>query len=188
MKILKVVIGISKIDWDITGTGGISIIDEGGSKRCRLSASKLMLWNSCSTCTDYEIISDINILSSTNSAGGIVLRCNEAGSTMYRLRVYGKSTTSRTYHVDKVVDGVNTTLGTVVSYHPYNTFVKTRFRIDEWQLSVEEWINGAWELVTMVEDTSKAIVSGYCGLAGYSANTGYYITFDNIEINKKEVV
>jgi len=53
---------------------------------------------------------------------------------------------------------------------------------------LEEWIDGAWELVTMVEDTSQAIVSGYCGLIGMSANSSYYITFDNIEINKKEVV
>jgi len=33
-----------------------------------------------------------------------------------------------------------------------------------------------------------AIVSGYCGLHGYSTNSSYYITFDNIEINKKEVI
>ena len=81
---------------------------------------------------------------------------------------------------------MNTVLGEVVSNHPYNTFVKTRFRVDDFQLSVEEWINGAWELITMVEDTSKAIVLGYCGLHGCSANSSYYITFDNIEINKKE--
>ena len=177
---------MSKVNWDITGTGGISIIEEGGSKRCRLSASKLMLWNGCSTCTDYEIAADINILHTTNYRGGLVLRANEAGSTMYRLRIYGRNTTSRTYYIDKLVDGVNTVLGEVISNHPYGTFIKTRFRIDDFQLSVEEWINGAWELVTMVEDTSKAIVSGYCGLHGCSANSSYYITFDNIEINKKQ--
>ncbi|MCK4328491.1 hypothetical protein KAX02_01485, partial [candidate division WOR-3 bacterium] len=176
----------SKVDWQITGTGGISIIEEGGSKRCRLSASKLMLWKGCITCEDYEVAADINILHTTNSRGGLVLRSNDAGSTMYRLRVYGKNTTQRTYYIDKIVDGVNTVLGEVISNHPYGTFVKTRFRIDGFQLSVEEWLNGAWELVTMVEDTSKAIVSGYCGLAGYSANSSYYITFDNIEINKKQ--
>ena len=177
---------MSKSDWLITGTGGISVIEEGGSKRCRLSASKLMLWNGCSTCTDYEVTADINILSNTNSAGGVVIRSDGAGSTTYRLRVYGKSATSRTYYIDKVVSGVNTVLGQVISYHPYNTFVKTRFRVDGFQLSVEEWINGAWELITMVEDTSKAILSGYCGLAGYSINSGYHITFDNVEINKKD--
>ena len=90
-----------KSDWIITGTGGISIIEEGGSKRCRLSANKLMLWNGCSTCTDYEVTADINILSSTNYRGGLVLRCDEAGSTMYRLRMYGRNTTSRTYYIDK---------------------------------------------------------------------------------------
>lgn len=176
---------MSKSDWDITGTGGMSIIDEGGSKRCRLSASKLMLWNGCSTCTNYEVVADINIFNSTNFRGGLVLRCNAAGSTMYRLRIYGAST-YRIYYIDKLVNGVNTVLGQVNSSHPYNTYVKTRFRIDGFQLSVEEWVNGAWELITMVEDTSQAIGSGYCGLHGCSANSSYYISFDNIEINKKE--
>ena len=177
---------MSKSDWEITGTGGISIIEEGGSKRCRLAASKLMLWKGCSNCIDYEVIADINILNTTNYRGGLVLRSNDAGSTMYRLRIYGRNTTSRIYYIDKLVDGVNTVLGTVISNQPYGTFVKTRFRIDGFQLSVEEWINGAWELITMIEDTSQAIVSGYCGLHGCSVNSSYYITFDNLEINKKE--
>jgi len=180
-------IGMSRVDWDISGTGGISIIDESGSKRCRLSASKLMLWNGCSTCADYEVVADINIWNSTNYRGGLVLRANAAGTTMYRLRIYG-ATNYRTYYIDKLVNGVNTILGQVNSIHPYNTYVKTRFRVDGFQLSVEEYVNGAWELITMVEDTSQAIVSGYCGLHGMSATSSYYITFDNIEINKKEVI
>lgn len=178
---------MSKSDWDITGIGGISIIDESGSKRCRLSHLKLMLWNGCSTCTDYEVSADINIGSSTNYAGGLVLRSNVSGATMYRLRVYGAAN-YRTYYIDKIVSGVNTILGQVTSSHPHFTFVKTRFRVDGFQLSVEEWIDGAWELITMVEDTSQAIVSGYCGLIGMSTTSSYFITFDNIEINKKEVV
>jgi len=176
---------MSKTDWDITGSGGISIIEEGGSKRCRLTGSKLLLWNGCSSCVDYDVVSDINILSTTNYRGGLVLRCNAAGTTMYRLRLYGRNTASRTYYIDKLVSGVNTVLGVVVSNQP-NVFVKTRFRVDGFQLSVEEWINGAWELITMIEDTSQAIVSGYCGIIGMSVNTSYYITFDNVEINKKE--
>jgi len=175
---------MSKADWDITGTGGISIIDEGGSKRCRLSYNKLMLWNGCSSCTDSEVVADINILNSTNYRGGLVLRSNANGSTMYRLRIYG-ATSYRVYYIDKLVNGVNTTLGQVTSSQPYNTFVKTRFRVDGFQLSVEEWIDGAWELITMVEDTSQAITLGYCGLIGMSVNSSYYITFDNIEINTK---
>jgi len=175
-----------KSDWDITGTGGISIIEEGGSKRCRLSYQKLMLWNGCSTCTDYEVIADINVPGTTNYRGGLVLRSNAAGTTMYRLRIYGRNTASRTYYIDKLVNGVNTTLGSVISIQP-DVFVKTRFRVDGFQLSVEEWVDGVWKLITMVEDTSQAIVSGYCGLIGMSATSSYYITFDNIEINKKEV-
>ena len=177
---------MSKSEWDISGIGGISIIDESGSKRCRLSHSKLMLWNGCSTCTNYEVVADIKIANSTNYRGGLVLRSNAAGTTMYRLRMYGAST-YRTYYIDKLVNGVNTILGQVNSSHPYNTYVKTRFRIDGFQLSIEEYIDGAWELITIVEDTSQAIVSGYCGLHGCSLNSGYYITFDNIEINEKEV-
>ena len=177
---------MSKSDWQITGTGGIAVIEEGGSKRCRLSANKLMLWKGCITCEDYEVIADINILNNTNYRGGLVLRSNDAGATMYRLRIYGRDTTSRIYYIDKVVDGVNNLLGQIISNHPYNTFVKTRFRVDGFQLSVEEWINGDWKLLAMAEDTSKSIVSGYCGLAGYSVNSNYYITFDNIEINKKQ--
>ena len=185
MKILRERIGMSKSDWDITGAGGIAIIEEGGSKRCRLSASKLMLWNGCSTCTDYEVIADINIGSSTNYRGGLVLRANDSGTTMYRLRIYGAAS-YRTYYIDKLVNGVNTIIGQVTSIHPYFTYVKTRFRIDGFQLSVEEYVNGAWELITMVEDTSQAIISGYCGLHSCSATSSYYITFDNIEINEKE--
>jgi len=177
---------MSKSDWNITGTGGIAIIEAGGSKRCRLSYQKLMLWNGNSECVDYEVVADISISNSTNFRGGLVLRCNAAGSNMYRLRIYGAST-YRTYYIDKLVNGVNTILGQVTSSHPYGTYVKTRFRVDGFQLSVEEYVNGAWELITMVEDTSQAIVSGYCGLHGCSVNSGYYITFDNLEINKKEV-
>ena len=187
MRTLRVVIGMSKSDWIITGAGGIAIIEEGGSKRCCLSASKLMLWNGCSNYTDSEVIADISMGVNTNYRGGLVLRSNEAGSTMYRLRAYGRNSTSRTYYIDKLVNGVNTILGSVISIQPYNVFVKTRFRVDEFQLSIEEWVDGAWKLMTMVEDTSQAILSGYCGLIGMSANSSYYITFDNIEINKKEV-
>lgn len=177
---------MSKSDWDITGNGGISIIEESGSKRCRLMYTKLMLWNGCSTCDDYEVIADINILNTTNYCGGLVLRSNAAGTTMYRLRLCGRNTTSRTYYIDKVVNGVVTTLATVISSQPYNVFIRTRFRIDGFQLSVEEWINGEWVLITMAEDTSQAINIGYCGLIGMSVNSSYYITFDNVEINKKE--
>jgi len=176
---------MGKTDWNITGDGGISVIEEGGSKRCRLSASKLMLWNENSTCTDFEVVADIKLGANTNYCGGITLRANAAGTTMYRLRIYGRDTASRTYYIDKVVDGVNTNLSTIISVQP-SIYVKTRFRVDGFQLSVEEWIDGAWEVVAMVEDTSQAILSGYCGLFGMSGNSSYYITFDNIEINKKE--
>ena len=186
MKILKGLIGISKSDWDITGDGGIAIVEDGGSKRCRLSGSKLLLWNGNSECVDYEVVADLSIMNTTNYRGGLVLRSNDTGTTMYRLRVYGSNTTARIYYIDQLINNVNTVLGVVVSNHPFNVFVKTRFRVDGFQLSVEEWIDGAWELITAIEDTTKAITSGYCGLIGMSYTSSYYITFDNIEINKKE--
>ena len=176
---------MGKSNWDITGDGGISIIEEGGSKRCRLFAKKLLLWNGNNSCEDFEVIAEINVPGTTNYRGGLVLRSNAAGTTMYRLRIYGRNTASRTYYIDKLVDGVNTILSTTISNQP-NVYVKTRFRIDGFQLSVEEWIDGAWEVITMVEDTSQAIISGYCGLIGMSATSSYYVTFDNVEINEKE--
>ena len=176
---------MGKTDWNITGDGGISVIEEGGSKRCRLSANKLMLWNENSTCTDFEVVADIKLGANTNYRGGITLRSDESGSSMYRLRIHGASI-YRTYYIDKLVNGVNTILGQVNSYHPYNTYVRTKFKVDGFQLSVEEWIDGAWVLALVIEDTSQAILSGYCGIFGTSVNSSYYITFDNIEMNKKE--
>jgi len=186
MKILRVMIGMSKSDWDITGVGGIVIIDTGGSRRCRLSHIKLMLWNGNFNLTDCEIVTDVNVGSDSNYRGALLLRCNADCTTAYRLRIYGYNTTNRTYYIDKIVNGVNTILGTIRSNQPSSAYVKTRFKVDGFQLSCEEWVDGAWKLIIMAEDTSQSIQSGYCGLQGLSVNSSYYITFDNIEINKKE--
>jgi len=175
---------MSKSDWDITGDGGIGIVEVGGSKRCRLTYRKLMLWNGNSGLTDHEVIVEIQMGSSTNTRGGIVLRSNESGTTAYRLRMYGP----RTYYIQKVVDGAVTVLAIVGSSRAWNEFVKTRFKVDGFQLSVEEWDEGEWKLIASVEDTSQAVISGAAGLYGESVNSDYYVTFDNVEIKEKEVI
>lgn len=174
---------MAKDDWDISGDGGISIIEDGGSKRCRLTYHKLMLWNGNSELTDCEIIANIQMGSNSNCRGGLILRSNESGQTAYRLWILGK----RTYYIQKIIDGTITNLASnIASTRAYSEYVKTRFRIDGFQISIEEWDEGEWQLVTMVEDTSQAIINGYVGLWGNSVNSSYYITFDNVEINKKE--
>jgi hypothetical protein len=171
-------------DWDISGDGGQSVFDEGGSMRCKLTGVKLMLWNGRDDLGDSEVVADIKMSSTnTNCRGGLILRSNASGLTAYKMENYG----NRDYYIRKVVNGVVTTLGIANSDQAYNIFVKTRFRIDGYQLSIEEWIDGDWELLSVVEDTSQAIDQGYAGLFGSSVNTGYFITFDNVEISEKQV-
>ena len=169
-------------NWNITQAGGQSIIDEGGSKRCRLSGSKLMLWNGRNNLANSEIVASILMAGDTNTRGGLVLRSDVTGQNCYRLRIYG----GRTYYVQKVANGgIVTTLATAYSSQPYNVYVKTRFRVDGYQLSVEEYINNVWILVTVIADNEQSIASGYSGLYGENINTSYFITFDNIEINER---
>jgi len=171
---------MAKLNWDITGTGGQSVIDEGGSKRCQLSGIKQMLWNGRNNLANSEIICDSKLSSSGN--GGLSLRSDASGLNCYRLRInYGAP---RMYYVDKVVAGVATVLASVASSQQWNVYVKTRFRIDGWQLSVEEWISNAWVLITTIEETSHQIASGYAGLLGLSTVT-YYILFDNVAISER---
>jgi hypothetical protein len=164
--------------WNISQSGGQAIIDEGGSKRCRLSGSKLMLWNGRDNLINSEIIASILMDSSTNSRGGLVLRSDSTLNNCYRLRIFGP----RTYYIQKVVNGTVTTLATAYSTQPYNAYVKTRFRIDGYQLSVEEFISGVWTLVSVIVDNEQSVISGYAGLYGESVNTSYFLTYDNIEI------
>ena len=175
---------MAKSDWTITGDGGLSIVEIAGSKRCRLTHSKLMLWNGNTNLTDCEVIVDTQVYNNGNYAGGIVLRSNSTATTCYRLLIVG-TTTSRTYYIQKKVNGQTTTLSSAPSTKPYTEYVKIRFRVDGFQLSVEEWTNGDWELISMAQDTSQAISSGSIGLFGESASSSYSITFDNFECNIK---
>lgn len=172
-----------KSDWIIQGSGGQAIIDEGGSKRCRLSGTKFMLWNGRNNLENSEIIAMILLGADTNTRGGLFLRSDNSGyQNCYRLRIYGGG---RTYYIQKVVNGVVTTLVTAYSTQPYNIYVKTRFRIDGYQLSLEEYIANTWNLIAVIADTEQSLNQGYTGIYGESVNTNYFITFDNLEISER---
>lgn len=174
---------MAKSDWSITGSGGLAIVDDGGSKRCQLSGIKLMLWNGRNDLIDSEVDCDFRVGSdgSSNNRGGMVLRSDITQNNCYRLDIYG----GRTYYIRKIVDGIVTTLATISSTQPWNIYLKTRFRIDAWQLSVEEYISGIWQLVQMVEETSHARPSGYAGLHGFNYSTSQSVLFDNVKISEK---
>lgn len=168
-------------DWYITGAGGQAIVNEGGSKRCRLSGLKQMLWNGRNNLVNSEIIASILMGVDTNTRGGLLLRCDLTGNNCYRLRIFG----ARSYYIQKIVSGVVTTLATAYSTQAYSTYVKTRFRVEGWQLSIEEWISGAWVQVAVILDNEQSVATGYTGLYGESINTSYYITFDDAAISER---
>lgn len=167
-------------DWNITGSGGQAVIDYGGSMRCQLSGHKLMLWNGRDNLANSEVIALIRMGVDTNTRGGLILRSNLSANSCYRLRIYGK----RVYYIQKIVDGVVTTLAAVGSMQPYNVFTKTRFRVDGYQLSVEEWIDGAWQLVSVAEDTGQSLATGYAGIYAEGVST-YATMFDDVEIAER---
>jgi hypothetical protein len=174
---------MARTDWNITGTGGIAIIDETGSKRCQLTGTKLMLWNGRSDLINVEIICESKYsTSNTNAGGAVVLRSDATANNCYRLVIYGATT--RTYYIQKVVAGVVTNLGSYTSTIGYSIYGKTRFRVDGYQLSVDEWESGAWVNRITIDDTSQACTTGYVGLMGYST-AGYYVVYDNVEVREK---
>ena len=174
---------MSKSDWEISGTGGLSIVNDDGSKRWRLAGKKQMLWNEESVGTDYEVVADIQMANSFYAQGGLLLRSNLSGESGYRLLIHGNGLY---YYIQKMESGNATTLGQLERTRDPNAYIKTRFRIDGWQLSVEEYINSEWVLLMVVDDTSESFACGYFGLYGNSIDSRFNITFDNVEINKKE--
>lgn len=169
-------------DWYITGAGGQAIVSEGGSKRCRLTATKQMLWNGRSNLVNSEIVVQ-NLLNSNNgfAKGGLMLRSDLSGNNCYRLMI----SYSRAYYIQKVVAGIVTTLAATYSTQSWNVYVKTRLRVDGWQLSVDDWINGAWVQVAVIIDTEQSVAQGYAGLFGASSNADYNVTFDDVAISER---
>jgi len=171
-----------KSQWLIQGTGGQSIIDDGGSKRCQLTNSKWMLWNERNNLLNVEIIGLIKVGSNTNYNGGFLLRCDSSCNNAYNLRVSCNGSV-KTYALYRVVAGVWTLLSNAISSESYGVYTKVRFRADGNQISVEEYISGAWNLIQLVTD-GFVITAGYSGINS-NCVTGYSVQFDNIEINER---
>ena len=174
---------MAKSNWIISGSGGQAVIDVDGSKRCQLSGTKQMLWNGRDDLINSEVIVTLKPDISQNGyqKGGVLLRCDSSILNYYRISAVCYPN-YRTYYIYRVINGVSTVLTTVISYQAYNIYVKTRIRIDDWQISIEEYIGGSWNLITTVEDTDHSLTSGYAGLQGHSYNSSYSMLFDDVEI------
>jgi len=171
-----------KSQWLIQGAGGQAVIDEGGSKRCQLTATKWMLWNERNNLLNAEIIGLIKVGSNGNYNGGFLLRCDSSCNNAYNLRISANGSV-KIYTLYRIVNGVWTLLTTSNSSELYGVYTKVRFRVDGNQISIEEYITGTWNLIQLVTD-NYVTIAGYAGLRGDSAS-GYTVTFDNIEINER---
>lgn len=166
-------------DWDISGDGGQAIVDDGGSMRCQLTGSKLMLWNGQDSLVNTQITAEIKNVAAGGQLSGLVLRCDDTSDNCYFDRITVVS--SKKYHyVYRIVSGVATLIAQSASTESYSVYTKTRFSINGSQVSVEEWLAGDWSVLISVTD-SVLETPGYAGLK--SQNTaGYSTLFDNIII------
>ena len=178
---------MSKSNFNITGSGGQAVIEIEGSKRCQLSGTKYLLWNERNDLVNAEVISLIKPYLAQNSGyqrGGMLLRCDESILNYYRLLAYAY-TNYRIYYIHRVVNGVATLLTQVISHQAYNIYTKTRFRIDGYQLSIDEYTNGQWNLIATVEDSDHSLISGYAGICGVNYSGSYSFLFDDLEIGER---
>lgn len=167
-----------RADWNITGSGECAILSESGSMRCRLTNAVLMLWNGNNNLANSEIVADLKLTANSSSPiGCFILRSDENGSNCYRMRQNGV----RTVSIERVVNGVATVLGSTTSTQQGTTWVRTRFRVDQFQLSVEEYLSGSWVLLLFVTDTQQSRSAGYSGISSLSTS-GFGAWFDNISI------
>jgi len=177
---------MAKTNWNISGIGGQAVIIESGSKRCELSGTKLMLYNGASSLTNCQLIADIKLYGAAGyNQGGIIFRSNAAGTNGYAfIRSYIGGIGKNCY-VYKIVDGVWTQIAFATTTFAYTDWVRTRVRMDGWQISVDEWISGAWSQLKLIEETTHQHASGYIGLIGTSTNVVGSILFDNVDIGEK---
>lgn len=172
-----------KSQWLIQGLGGQSVVDEGGSKRCQLTTIKWMLWNERNNLFNAEIIGLVKLgQNSSNVLGGFLLRSDSSCNNAYYLRITSNGAV-KVYYLYRIVSGTWTMLTSSSSSEIAMVYTKVRFRIDGNQISIEEYIAGAWNLIQLVTD-NYVTAAGYAGLRGDSG-AGYIILFDNIEINEK---
>jgi hypothetical protein len=183
---LKGDITMAKSDWIIGGAGGQSVITIDGSHRLQLSGFKHMLWNGRDDLANSEVIALIKPYANENSGrqkGGGLLRCDASILNYYQV-ICAAYTSYRLYRIYRIVNGVSTLLSQVTSYQGYNIYVKTRFRIDGWQISIDEYSGGEWHLITTIEDTDHSIVSGYAGLIATNYNGNYSFIYDDVQIGE----
>lgn len=175
---------MSYLDWDIYGSGVQSVVDVEGSKRVKLAGLEWMLYNGEAALVDSEIIADIRRYDVIQySEGGLLLRSDVNLLNCYYLQ--RSIDPSDSYLLTKVVAGVRTDLWTSPTGHAPEDWVRVRFRADGWQISVHEWIDGAWDGKVLVEDTGQSHASGYAGLFGANADPTGSLLFDNVEIAVK---
>lgn len=167
-----------KSDWTITGTGGQAIISEGGSMRCQLTSSKMMLWTARNNLINAQIIGLIKLYTANASVGKFLLRCDNSYNNAYFLSINGSG--NKIYNIYRLVNGVSTLLATASSSESITVYTKVRFSVSGNQISVEEYIAGNWNLIQVVTDTFLT-AGGYAGIAGGST-TGYYASFDDVQI------
>ena len=173
---------MAKSNWDISGVGGQGVIIESGSKRCELSGKKLMLYNGTPSLVNCELIADIKLYGTAGyNEGGIILRSDGTENNGYRFR---RAYNNKCY-LEKIVSGVVTQLAYVTTDFAWTEWVRTRVRIDGWQISVDEWIDGEWSQLMLVEETTHQHVSGYIGLIGTNTNYIGSILYDNVDISEK---
>lgn len=172
-----------KSQWLIQGTGGQSVVDEGGSKRCQLTLTKWMLWNERNNLLNSEIIGLIKLgQNSNNVLGGFLLRCDSSCNNAYYLRITSNGSV-KVYYLYRIVNGTWTMLTSSNSSEIATVYTKVRFRVDGNQISIEEWVMGAWQLIQLVTD-GYVTAAGYAGLRGDSG-AGYTVLFDDISIEEK---
>lgn len=180
---------MAKINWDISGTGGQAVIIESSSKRCELSGNKLCLYNGASSLANCQLIADIKLYGTAGyNGGGIILRSDGTRNNGYAFvrRYYGGDHGSGTAcNIYKIVNGVWTQIAIAYTTFSWVTWIRTRVRIDGWQISVDEWIEGAWSQLMLVDETSHQHASGFIGLIGTSTNVVGSILYDNVDIGVK---
>lgn len=177
---------MARTDWDIYGTGLQSIVDVDGSLRCQLAGLEWMLYNGVIDLGDSQIIADMRRYGDYSvSQGGLLLRADATLENCYYLQRQVVAPGDG-YRLTRHVDTVMTILWQGSLGHAPEDWVRVRFRIDGWQLSVYEWVAGEWSEVVLVNDLDEAHVSGYVGLFGLNTNNpAGMMLYDNIEIAEK---
>lgn len=177
---------MARTDWDIHGPGIQRIVTVNGSKRCELNGLEWMLYNGDAALADAEVIADTRRYGNyTYSQGGLLLRTDATLENCYYLQRQGFGAVDG-YRLSRHVNTVMTILWQGSLGHAPGDWVRVRFRVDGWQLSVHEWVASAWSEIVVVDDQAQAHASGYTGLFGANnANPAGSMLFDNVEIAEK---